>query len=108
MTHYEQRLERDLSRIKQHLASLAESIEAAVEDAVHALLTGNGKLANTTVLGDQSINRASRALDRMCHGFIALHLPSAGHLRLVSSIIRGNLSLERIGDYAVTICREVV
>lgn len=108
MTHYEERLERDLSRIKQQLAALAESVEGGLEDAVHALLTGNDKLAYSTVLGDQPINRASRALDRMCHGFIALHLPSAGHLRLVSSVIRANLGLERIGDYAVTISRESV
>jgi phosphate transport system protein len=108
MSHYEERLERDLTRIKQQLAMLAESVEGALEDAVHALLSGNEKLAYNTVLGDQPINRASRALDRMCHGFIALHLPSAGHLRLMSAIIRANLSLERIGDYAVTVCRESV
>ncbi len=108
MSHYEERLERDLSRIKQQLAVLAHRVEDAIGDAVHALLSGNDKLAHMTVLEDQSINRASRALDRMCHSFIALHLPSAGHLRLMSSIIRANLGLERIGDYAVTICRESV
>ena len=108
MSHYEERLERDLTRIKQQLAVLAESVEGALEDALHALLSGNEKLAYTTVLGDQPINRTSRALDRMCHGFIALHLPSAGHLRLISAVIRATLGLERIGDYAVTICRESV
>ena len=108
MSHYEERLERDLTRIKQHLAILAQRVEDAIGDALHALLSGNDKIAHMTVLGDQSINRASRALDRMCHGFIALHLPSAGHLRLMSAIIRANLGLERIGDYAVTICRESV
>jgi phosphate transport system protein len=108
MPHYEERLERDLSRIKQHLAVLAHRVEDAIGDALHALLSGNNKLAHMTVLGDQSINRASRALDRMCHSFIALHLPSAGHLRLMSAIIRANLGLERVGDYAVTICRESV
>ncbi len=108
MSHYEQRLERDLNRIKQQLASLAERVEDSLGDATHALLTGNDKLAYATVLSDQAINRESRALDRMCHGFIALHLPSAGHLRLMSAIIRTNLALERLGDYAVTICRESV
>lgn len=108
MTHYEERLERDLNRIKQQLALLAERIEDALGDGVHALLTANDKLAHATVIGDQAINRLSRTLDRMCHGFIALHLPSAGHLRLMSAIIRANLGLERIGDYAVTISRESV
>ncbi len=108
MTHYEERLERDLSRIKQHLSMLAEQVESALTDATHALLSANDKLAYATALGDQFINRSSRALDRMCHGFIALHLPSAGHLRLMSAIIRANLALERLGDYAVTIARESV
>lgn len=108
MSHYEERLERDLNRIKQQLALVAGRVEDALGDASHALLTGNDKLAYATVLGDQAINRASRALDRMCHAFIALHLPSAGHLRLMSAIIRTNLALERLGDYSVTICRESV
>ncbi len=108
MNHYEERLQRDLSRIQQQLALLAEHVEDALGDAVHALLSGNEKLAHATALNDQSINRNSRALDRMCHGFIALHLPSAGHLRRMSALIRANLALERIGDYAVTICRESV
>jgi len=108
MTHYEERLEKDLSRIHDQLASLGQRVEESVKDAVHALLTGNHKLAYATILGDGPVNRASRELDRRCHAFIALHLPSAGHLRLISAILRANIALERIGDYAVTICRESV
>jgi protein-tyrosine-phosphatase len=36
-----------------------------------------------------------------------VHLPSGGPLRLISSVIRINIILERIGDYAVTISREL-
>ncbi len=108
MSHYEERLEKDLSRIHEKLATLGQRVEQSVKDAVHALLTGNDKLAYATILGDGPINRASRELDKLCHGFIALHLPSAGHLRLMSAAIRANIALERIGDYAVTICRESV
>jgi phosphate transport system protein len=57
-------------------------------------------------MGDNPINRESRACDRDCHRFIARHLPSAGHLREISATIRVNVALERIGDYAVTISRE--
>jgi len=49
-----------------------------------------------------------RKIDKLCHAFIAVHLPSAGHLRLLSSVIRANIIIERIGDYAVTIARESV
>ena len=108
MTHYEERLDKDLSDIRAQIAEMAGLVDTAVKDAMHALQTGNTKLAAATVLNDHPINRMMRKIDAMCHKFIALHLPSAGHLRLLSSVIRANIELERIGDYAVTICREAL
>jgi phosphate transport system protein len=108
MSHYEERLERDLTAIREQVADMASLVEAAVRNAMHALQTGNVKLASATVLADHPINRSMRRIDRLCHQFIALHLPSAGHLRLLSSVIRANIELERVGDYAVTIAREAL
>lgn len=106
MSHYEERLEADLATIRHRVEDLAEQVETALQNAKLAILGGDDELAYLTVLGDNPINRNSRKLDSQCHAFIARHLPSAGHLRLMSSIIRVNVALERIGDYAVTICRE--
>jgi len=108
MSHYEQRLEQDLNQIMEQMAEVAERVEVGLKGAMHALLSGNHKMAYATILGDLPINRRVRQIDQLCHSFIALHLPSAGHLRLISSVIRTNIELERIGDYAVTICRESV
>jgi phosphate transport system protein len=105
MSHYEERLERDLIRIRDEVAKMATRVMEGLRNAVHALLTGDHKLAAHTILADHPINRAMREIDRLCHAFIALHLPSAGHLRLLSAVIRANIALERIGDYAVTIAR---
>jgi phosphate transport system protein len=106
MSHLEARLEKDLNQIRSLLNEQAKTVAQSVRDAVHALQTGNRKLANATVLSDHPVNRRMRQIDRLCHQFIAVHLPSAGNLRLLSSAIRVNIELERIGDYAVTICRE--
>jgi len=108
MSHYEERLERDLSRIKEQATMLAKRVDEALSTAVRALLSGDDKLAYATILGDQRINAANRKLDRMCHAFIGVHLPSAGHLRLITAMIHANVALERVGDYAVTIARESV
>jgi phosphate transport system protein len=108
MSHYEERLERDLAAIREQVADMAELVETACRNAMHALQTGNNKLASATVLADHVINRSMRRIDQSCHKFIALHLPSAGHLRMLSSVIRANIELERIGDYAVTIAREAL
>jgi len=106
MSRVQRRLEQDLDDIRRRVASVGARVDDALRMAVHALLTGDRSLANQTVLNDLPINRVIRELDAQCHVFVARHLPSAGHLRFVSSVLRLNIALERIGDYAVTIARE--
>ncbi len=106
MSIYEARLQEDLDRIRDGIAEVAAQVETALKQAADALLRQDKPLANQVVLGDFPINRAIRALDRQCHYVIARHLPSAGHLRYISSVMRMTIALERIGDYAVTIARE--
>ena len=104
-SHYEERLQRDLSWIQDLVTIVGSNIENAIANAVRAVLTLDRDLAGETVIGDYLVNRQTRELDRLCHAFVARHLPSAGHLRYVSSVLRLNISLERIGDYATTISR---
>jgi phosphate transport system protein len=106
VSHFEQRLERDVRRIRDEVARLGEVLDAAVEASVRALAVRDRRLAYETILRDQGVNRRVKAIDKMCHSFVVRHLPSAGHLRFVSSVLRINIALERVGDYAVTICRE--
>lgn len=108
MSHYEKRLEADLSKIRASLNSIASKVENALKEAMNALLHGDDQKAYLIMLGDRPINREVRRLDKMCHSFIALHLPSAGHLRFISAVMRVCIALERVGDYAVTICRQSV
>ena len=108
MTHYEERLQEDLKRLQDKVSSLGETVERAVGDSVRALLDFDQSKATEVIIGDLEVNRVSRDLDRLCHGFVARHLPAAGHLRYVSSIMRVNVALERIGDYAETISRTVL
>ena len=108
MSHLEERLEHDLNEIRDQIADMGTRVEQALENSFRALQESDDKLAFTTILSDLPINRQMRRIDHLCHAFIAVHLPSAGHLRLISAVIRANIILERIGDYAVTIAREAV
>jgi phosphate transport system protein len=108
VSHYEERLERDLDKIRGRVNKIGRAVVAAVESSVRAALTRSSSLATETILGDMPINRQARKLDQRCHRFIATHLPSAGHLRLVSAGLRLSKTLERIGDYAETIARAAV
>lgn len=104
-SHYEQRLQRDLDWISELVGVVGHQLVRTIQDAVQAVLTLDRQLAAQTVISDYTINRQTRELDRLCHAFVARHLPSAGHLRYVSSVLRLNIALERIGDYATTISR---
>jgi phosphate transport system protein len=107
MSHYEERLQNDLAGIKARIEEVGDRVEEAFKNSIHAVLTSDRELAAATILGDLPINREIREIDRLCHAFVARHLPGAGHLRFVSSALRLNIELERVGDYAVAICREL-
>ena len=107
-THYEQRMAADLEEIRSRVRDVARRVEDQVADAVHALVARDRELANKVILGDRRVNRQIREIDRMAHAFIVRHAPSGGHLRYVSAVMRMDVAMERIGDYAGTIGREVV
>jgi phosphate transport system protein len=107
MTHYEERLSHDLDQLREGVLGVAAQVEANLRQALHALLQHDKGLAWRTILRDHPVNRDVEANDRRCHHFMARHLPSGGHLRFVSAVLRINIELERLGDYAVNISREV-
>lgn len=108
MTHLEERMQADLDHIRDWVWKIGEDVEKSLREAKKTLVLRDEELAFQTVMGDQPINRASRECDRFCHLFIARYLPGAGNLREMAATIRVNVSLERIGDYAVTISREAI
>lgn len=108
MSHFEERMEADLQIIRGRLWKIGEDVDALLHSAKKVIILQDSELAYQTVLGDYPINRASRECDRLCHTFIARHLPGAGPLREMAATARVNVALERIGDYAVTISREAL
>ncbi len=108
MSHYQERLDLDLREIRSEFDAAAELARTQVSDAVTALLTFNRELATQVILKDRIINRATRELDRLCHGFVVRHLPVGHHLRYISAVQRVGVALERIGDYAATVSRHTI
>jgi phosphate transport system protein len=108
MTHYEERLERDLREIRDGVAQVGTWVQDNVRDAVLSMTNVDRRRANETILRDRAVNKRIDELDHLCHLFVVKHLPSAGLLRFVSSVLRINVALERIGDYATTVCREML
>ncbi len=108
MSHYEERLQNDLDAIRDQIRDVGETVAAATERACRSLLAFDRAEAAEVIVGDMPVNRAIREIDKQCHFFVARHLPSAGILRTISSVLRLTVAIERVGDYAAKIAREVV
>lgn len=106
-THFEERLERDLQLIRSKVLEMAQLAERALSDALKAFVDRNLTLAYSVILRDQYIDEREKELDRLCLEFLVRQQPVAGNLRFVYSTIKVNLELERIGDYAESIARQV-
>jgi len=101
-------LQRDLNLLKAKVSEMARLVELALAASVKALVERNRRLAYSVILRDQYIDELEMELDRLCLEFLVRHQPAAGHLRLVFTTIQINRELERIGDYAESISRQVL
>ncbi|TNE92153.1 MAG: hypothetical protein EP330_03090 [Deltaproteobacteria bacterium] len=102
---HQRRSDRELAELKSRLGRIGGKVRRAIEQAAEATVARDEEQLFDVILGDHPINREIRKLDAATHEFVAVHLPAAASLRTVSSILRLNIALERIGDYAVTIGR---
>jgi phosphate transport system protein len=107
-THFEQSLQRDIDRIRAKVGQMAALGEHALRDCMKALAEKNRVLAFSVILRDQRIDELEKEVDRLCLEFIVRQQPVAGPLRLAYATIRINLELERVGDYAEAIARQVL
>ncbi len=80
-------------------------VEQQIEQALHALTTGDIRLADQVVEKDHHVNAMEVALDEDCNHIIARRQPAAGDLRMVMTVVKLITDLERIGDEADKIAR---
>ena len=107
-THFEQSMQEDIARIGLKIKGMASLGERALRDCLRALQEGNRQLAYTVILRDQRIDEMERELDQLCLEFLIRQQPVGGPLRMAYATIRINLELERIGDYAESIARQIL
>ncbi len=105
---YEESLQRDIEQIREKLLKMSALDEAALRDAVKALVQRNRQTAYLVVLRDHLIDALEDDIDRLCLQFIVRQQPVAGHLRFVYSVLKMVSGLERIGDYAESMCRQII
>jgi phosphate transport system protein len=106
--HLEAALQHDIDLIRSKLMSMVALDEQALTRGLEAFLKGDRQLAYSVILRDQDVDALETELDRLCIEFIVRHQPAAGLLRFVYSASKIVGALERIGDYAESIARQVL
>jgi phosphate transport system protein len=107
-TRLEESLERDVERIRQHVLEMAALAERALRECVEAFSDSDRQRAYAVILRDQYIDEKEKEIDRLCLEFLVRQQPVGMQLRLAYSTIKINLELERVGDYAESIARQVL
>ncbi|MBN1983454.1 MAG: phosphate signaling complex protein PhoU [Chitinivibrionales bacterium] len=107
-TYLEESLQRDIDRIRTHVEEMAHIAQKALSDCVEAIIQNDRQRVYAVILRDQFINEKEKEIDRLCLEFLVRQQPVAKHLRFAYSTIRINLELERIGDYAESIARNLL
>src|SRR5438477_4437908 len=106
--HYEETLRRDIKLIRHKILEMAGLAARALKSALQALVERNRPLAYGIILRDQYIEELEKEIVRLCLEFLVRQQPVALHLRFAYATIKINLELERIGDYAESIARQVL
>jgi len=97
-----------LHELKQHLLFLGGQVEDAVAKVVQAIMTRDSKLAREVIAADTEIDNLEVRIEGECQRILALHQPVAGDLRFVVATLKINNDLERMGDLAKKIGKNVV
>jgi phosphate transport system protein len=97
--------EDEIAELRTELLYMASLAEKAVEFSITALKNRDAKLAQKIIDEDNQINQHEVKIDNLCVELIARLQPMASDLRFITSAIRINNDLERIGDHAVNIAQ---
>jgi len=100
--------ETELQALRNQLLTMGGLVEERVHRAVHALVHRREEEAQRIIATDKEINDLQMDIDSRCLKLLATQTPLAVDLRLITSAMKINADLERIGDMAVNLCERVL
>src|SRR5580658_6351741 len=102
--HFQQELE----QLKGKLLAMSALVESAIFRSITAVVQRDRKLAEEVLQSESRVNQMEIEIDDQATSLLALQQPMAGDLRLITSVIKINTDLERMGDLAVNIARQAL
>lgn len=94
-----------LESVFAELARISTRVQAAVQRATEALMTGDASIAEQVISDDVEIDRARERVEDKAFELLSLQAPVAGDLRTVVAALRMVGELERMGDLSVHVAK---
>lgn len=95
----------EMDLLKKEINSMWELVLSQLQKAKLAFMNNDVALATEIITLERRVNAFELKVDTHCENYIALFSPVAVDLRLVLSIQKIGIFLERIGDLAVGVAR---
>jgi phosphate transport system protein len=100
--------EAELQALRNQLLTMGALVEERVHRAIHALIHRREEEAQRIIATDKEINDLQIDIDNRSLKLLATQTPLAVDLRLITSAMKINADLERVGDQAVNIAESVL
>ena len=98
----------ELQQLKNDILKMGALAQEAIINSVDALKNRDKTVARKVIDSDIEMDRLELAIDDKCLDLIALHQPMAKDLRFITTAIKMNAELERIGDLAVDVAQRAL
>lgn len=100
-------LDRDQREVKDSVLRMGMLVEDQIRAAIQSLLAHDADAALAVIAGDGRINEAQRHASTLIARTIATQAPVARDLRFLLSLDHVTYELERIGDHAASVAKQV-
>lgn len=102
----ERKFDEELQELKKMIFEMLSLVNELMENAVTALIQKNEKLAEEVEKRDEEVDDYENKIDKFCLELLVKYQPAAIDLRFITSIMKINNDVERIGDLTTTIAHK--
>ncbi len=94
---------KDLHKLREDVLSMGSLVGRTIGDAVLSLKNRDVDMAQKVIDTDKEIDALDHSIEENCMRLLALQQPMARDLRLIISVLKMSIDLERMGDLALEI-----
>ena len=98
-------LDKRVKMLMMQLSEMGSLVEKQIYNSIEAFRNKDMELAKEITENDDKVDELNRKIEEQCLKLMAMESPVATDLRKIFTASKIVTDLERIGDYAVDICK---